>query len=323
MDEWEIIVLGSGAAGLTAGLFAARNGRSTLVLTDGAIGGQLLSVGNIEDFPGFPDGVPGYELGPLIQEQAEKAGAGFRTTVARGLKPAGDRWLVATGEGELRAAAVIVATGSRFRSLGVPGEERLRGRGVSNCATCDAPLIRGETVGVVGGGDSALLEALELAQHAGKVFIFHRDGAFAAQHTYRQRVLAHPAMEVRHWTVIEEIIGENSVEAVTLRETRTGAVAQIELAAVFVYVGMEPQTAFLRGRLQLDESGRIVTDGSLRTELAGVFAAGHVRSGSEPQAAVAAGEGARAALAAHSYLENRQVLSTSDPAPYRPGTGAQ
>lgn len=305
MDEFEVIVVGSGVAGLTAGLFAARNGRSTLVLTDGVIGGQLLSVGNIEDFPGFPEGVPGYDLGPRVQEQAADAGAEFRTAAAQGLEPAGDHWLVPTSEGELRASAVIVATGSQFRRLGVPGEERLRGKGVSNCATCDAPLMRGKTVGVVGGGDSALLEALELAQHAGKVVIFHRGGGLRAQQTYQRRALAHPAIEVRYWTVIEEIVGESSVESVKVRETQAGAVEQIELASVFVYVGMEPQTAFLRGRLRLDESGRIVTDGSLRTQLAGVFAAGDVRSGSEPQAAVAAGEGAQAALAAHSYLKDR------------------
>jgi thioredoxin reductase (NADPH) len=303
MDEYEIVVVGSGVAGLTAGLFAARNGRSTLVLTDGVIGGQLLSVGSIEDFPGFPEGVPGYELGPRLQEQAASAGAEFRTSSVEGLEPAGDRWLLSTGEDDVWASAVIVATGSQCQRLGVPGEQRLRGRGVSNCATCDAPMMRGKTVGVVGGGDSALLEALELAQHVGKVIIFHRGGAFTAQHTYQQRVLAHPAIEPRYWTAIEEITGKSSVEAVKVREVNTGAVGLVELAAVFVYVGMEPRTDFLRRRLPLDESGRIVTDGSLRTKLAGVFAAGDVRSGSEPQAAVAAGEGAQAALAAHRYLK--------------------
>jgi thioredoxin reductase (NADPH) len=303
MDEFDIVVVGSGVAGLTAGLFGARTGRSTLVLTDGVIGGQLLSVGNIEDFPGFPEGVPGYELGPRLQEQAADAGADFRTSAAQGLEPAGNRWLVPTADGELSASAAIVATGSRFRRLGVPGEERLQGKGVSNCATCDAPMMRGMTVGIVGGGDSALLEALELAQHVGKVIIFHRGDAFRAQQTYQRRVHAHPAIEVRYRTVIEEIIGESSVEAVRVREAQARAVAQVELAGVFVYVGMEPQTAFLHGRVPLDHSGRIVTDSSLRTALPGIFAAGDVRSGSEPQAAVAAGEGARAALAAHSYLE--------------------
>ena len=302
MDEFEIIVVGSGAAGLTAGLFGARNGRSTLVLTDGVIGGQLLSVGTIEDFPGFPEGVPGYDLGPRLQEQAADAGAQFRTAAAQGLEPDGDYWLVPTSEGAMRAPAVIVATGSRFRTLGVPGEERLRGKGVSNCATCDAPLVRGKTVAVAGGGDSALLEALELAQHVAKVIVFQRGGTLKAQQTYQRRALAHPAVEVRYWTVIDEILGESSVEAVQVRETRTGAVAAIEVAAVFVYVGMEPRTAFLHGRLPLDEAGRILTDGSLGTPLAGVFAAGDVRSGSEPQATVAAGEGARAALVAHGYL---------------------
>jgi thioredoxin reductase (NADPH) len=276
-----------------------------LVLTDGVIGGQLLSVGNIEDFPGFPEGVPGYELGPRLQEQAERAGAEFRVSVARGLEPTGERWLVTTGEGEFRGSAVIVATGSQFRRLGVDGEDRLRGKGVSNCATCDAPMVRGRTVGVAGGGDSAVVEALELAQHAGKVIIFHCGGALDAQHTYEQRVLANPAVDVRFWSTIDEIVGEGSVEGVRVRNVTTGAVEMVQLSAVFVYVGMEPQTAFLRGHLSLDESGRIVTDGSLRTGLRGVFAAGDVRSGSPAQAAVAAGEGAQAALAAHNYLKER------------------
>ena len=306
MDDFEIVVVGSGVAGLTAGLFGARNGRSTLVLTGGVIGGQLLSVGNIEDFPGFPEGVPGYDLGPRMQEQAANAGAEFRMSTAEGLEPAGDRWLVPTSEGELRASAVIVATGSQFRKLGVPGEERLRGKGVSNCATCDAPMMRGKAVAVVGGGDSALLggysnwPSMWARSSSSTAAVLSR-----AQHTYQQRVLAHPAIEVRHSTVIEETVGESCVEAVKVRETASGAIAQVEVAAVFVYVGMEPQTAFLRGRLRLDESGRVVTDGLLRTDHAGVFAAGDVRSGSEPQAAVAAGEGAQAALAAHAYLKRR------------------
>ncbi len=309
--DFEIIVVGGGVAGLTAGLFAARNGRSSLVLTDGVIGGQLLSVGNIEDFPGFPEGVPGYELGPRLQEQAERAGAEFRVSVARGLEPASDRWLVATGEDEFCGSAVIVATGSQFRRLGVDGEDRLRGRGVSNCATCDAPMVRGGTVGVAGGGDSALLEALELAQHAGKVIIFNRGGVLDAQDTYRRRVLADPAIEVRFWSEIDEIVGDEGVEGVKVRNVPTGAVEKVELSAVFVYVGMEPQTAFLRGRLPLDESGRIATDVSLRTGLRGVFAAGDVRSGSQAQAAVVAGEGAQAALAAHKYLEDRYWPETT------------
>jgi thioredoxin reductase (NADPH) len=305
MEDFEIIVVGAGAAGLTAGFWASRNGRSTVVLTGETIGGQLLSIGNIEDFPGFPEGIPGYELGPRLEEQATNAGAQLRSSVANGLQPLSDgRLRVSTPEGDLRAPAVIIATGSRFKALGVPGEERLRGRGVSHCATCDAPMLRGKTAGVVGGGDSALLEALELAEHAKEVILFHRGEFLDAQHAYQERARGNSAVVMRYQTIVDEIIGDNAVEGVMTRRTDTGETERVDVGAVFVYIGMEPQTIFLQDLLELDKTGRIVTDGSLRTTLRGVFAAGDARGGSEPQAAVAAGEGALAAVTAHRYLTN-------------------
>src|SRR5215470_4616078 len=164
-QDYDIVIAGGGLAGLTAGLTAARLGRKTLVLTGDVIGGQLLSIEKIEGFPGFPEGVPGYDLAPMTQEEAANAGAEFAATELRGLTPDGDGWKLATGEGEVRGRAVVLATGASLKELGVPGEARLRGQGVSHCASCDAPLLRQKIAAVIGGGDSAMQEALTLAQH--------------------------------------------------------------------------------------------------------------------------------------------------------------
>ena len=294
-------VAGGGLAGLTAALFAARCGRSTVVLSS-VPGGPLLSVTRIEDFPGFPDGVAGYELVPLVQDQALAAGAVFEMAELEGLEPADNGWSLATGAGELRAGAVIVATGSTPRELGVPGEERLTGHGISHCASCDGPLYRDRVVGIVGGGDSALQGALELAEHVREVIVFHRGTAFSAQETYRQRVLESSRITVRYQTVVEEILGEETVAGVRAQDLATGGIADIELAGLFVYIGTVPRTELLRDLLPLDDRGRVPTDGRMRTELPGLLAAGDVRSESAAQAVAVAGDGATAALAAHGYL---------------------
>lgn len=301
MAEYEVAVAGGGLAGLTAALFAARCGRSTVVLSS-VPGGPLLSVTRIEDFPGFPDGVAGYELVPLVQDQALAAGAVFEMAELEGLEPADGGWSLATEAGELRAGAVIVATGSTPRELGVPGEERLTGHGISHCASCDGPLYRDRVVGIVGGGDSALQEALELAEHVREVFVFHRGTAFSAQETYRQRVLESSRITIRYQTVVEEILGEEAVAGVRAQDLATGGIADVELAGLFVYIGTVPRTELLRDLLPLDDHGRVPTDGWMRTELPGLLAAGDVRSESAAQAVAAAGDGATAALAAHSYL---------------------
>ncbi len=183
-DEYDVVIAGGGVAGLTAGLTSARAGRKTRVLTGPALGGHLVSIERIDGYPGFPDGVPGYDLCPIIQEQAAAAGAEFDAREASGLHGDDGRWRVTTGQGDVSARAVVIATGTTVKTLGVPGEERLRGKGVSHCASCDAPLLRGRIVGVVGGGDSALQEALTLVQHVARVIVLHRGNAFSAQATY-------------------------------------------------------------------------------------------------------------------------------------------
>jgi thioredoxin reductase (NADPH) len=305
MADYDVLVVGGGLAGLTAGLYAARYGRSTLVLEPAVPGGHLINVEKIEQFPGFPDGASGYELGPNTQLQAMNAGAEFSMAEAQALTPDNDGWLVATTDGDHRARAVVVATGARPRPLGVPGEERLYGKGVSHCASCDGPLFRGETVGVAAGGDWALQEALTLANHAARVIVFHPVEAFVDQHAYQQRVAETPAIVVRHTTTVTEVLGESAVSGVRVKAAPTGQQDQLELAGLFVYAGLEPNTAFLKDLLHLDDSGHVPTDVWMRTERPGLFAAGDVRQNSAGQAITAAGDGATAATAAHRYLQDK------------------
>jgi thioredoxin reductase (NADPH) len=302
-EDFEVIVAGGGVAGLTAGLHSARAGRSTLVLGGNAPGGLLLSIEKIEGVPGFPEGIAGYELCPMLQEQAEEAGAEVRMQELDALEPSDDGWRVTADDAELHARALILATGARLKHLDVPGEERLQGRGVSHCASCDAPLLRDRTVGVIGGGDSALQEALTLAEQVAEVIVLHRGEQLDAQATYRQRVEEHPKVTIRYRTVVEEILGEEKVEGVKAHDLNVDTTEEIELAGVFVYVGLQPNTEPVQDRLELDQEQRIATDAANRTELPGLLAAGYVRRGSLGQAAISAGDGANAAKAAHRYLE--------------------
>jgi thioredoxin reductase (NADPH) len=300
--EYDVAIVGGGVAGLTAGLTSARAGRKTHVLTGPALGGQLISIEKIDGYPGFPDGVPGYDLGPIIQEQAVAAGAAFDASEATNLHVDGERWRVTTDQGDIFARAVVIATGTTLRTLGIPGEEQLRGKGVSHCASCDAPLLRGRIVGVVGGGDSALQEGLTLAQHVARVIILHRGTAFSAQAAYVQRVLGNPKIDVRFGTVVEEALGNGALTGVRTRQVTDGKIESVDLAGLFVYVGLAPATAWLGDVLPLDASGRIVVDGELRTNRPGLFAAGTVRAGSAGRAASAAGDGAAAALSVDRFL---------------------
>jgi thioredoxin reductase (NADPH) len=302
--DYDVVIAGAGIAGLTAGLLSARAGRRTRVLTGPALGGQLLNIERIDGYPGFPDGIAGYDLCPIVQEQAVAAGAEFGATLATGLSAHEGRWKVATREGEISAGAVVIATGTKSKELGIPGETRLRGKGVSHCASCDGPLLRTKTVGVVGGGDSALQEALTLAQFAARVIVLHRGTTLSAQGAYRDRVRDHERIEVRTSTVVEEVLGDVGLTGVRTRTTTDGALADVELAGLFVYVGLTPDTAWLNGLLELDPSGHIPTDQAMRSDLPGVFAAGTVRSGSAGRAAASAGDGATAAIAVDRYLSD-------------------
>jgi thioredoxin reductase (NADPH) len=304
MSDYDVIIVGSGLAGLTAGLFAARYGLSTLVLESNIPGGHLISIEKIEDFPGFPDGIAGYDLCPTVQRQAADQGAEFQRAEVENLRPEGPFWSVITDEERHRGKAVIVATGSSLKELGVPGEAKLIGRGVSHCASCDGPLYNEKTVGVVGGGDSALQEALTLANYAASVLIFTQEESFDAQLSYVQRALSQPKIEARHRTAIEVVLGDDVVSGVRVRDLESNESLQIDLAGLFVYVGMKPNTAFLKDLLHLSDSGHVPTDGWMRTEREGLYAAGDIRQDSAAQAITCTGDGATAAIAAYRYIKN-------------------
>lgn len=301
-DAHDVVVCGGGLAGLSTALTAARLGRRTLALSGGPPGGLLLSIERIDGLPGFPDGVPGYELCPVAQEQAAAAGAEFSMAELDRLEQADEGWTVVTVEGELSARTVVLATGARFARLGVDGEERLQGHGISTCASCDAPLLQGRPAAVVGGGDSALQEALTLAETLERVVIVHRGEELDAQATYVQRVLEHPAIEVRRRSVLEEILGEEAVSGVRVRDLDSDEVDELEVAAVFPFVGLIPNSERVEGLVPLDDDGHVITDAEQRTALPGVLAAGIVCGRAAGRAAAAAGQGATAAIAADAYL---------------------
>jgi thioredoxin reductase (NADPH) len=303
--DYEIAVLGGGLAGLTGALFAARQGRSTILLDPLGAGGAVMNTERVEDFPGFPQGVAGFELVPRLQEQVMDAGGTFEPGEVSRLEQQGDDWVVVTDTREIVAGAVVVATGTRPRKLGVPGEDELEGKGLSRCASCDGPLYRGQVVAMVGGGDSALLEALELTGHEVQVVLVHPEPTLEGQATYARRVDESAQVEVRDRTVLDEILGDGKVEGLRLRDLATGESSVLPVAAVFVHVGRVPNTEFLEGLLALDELGRVPTDGWMRTALPGLFAAGDVRVDAAGQAVTATGDGATAAIAAHRYLAQR------------------
>lgn len=298
--DFDVIVAGAGIAGLTAALTTARLGRKTMVLSGDMLGGQLLSIERVDGFPGFPEGIPGYDLCPIAQEQAMNAGAEFAQTNVESLAREGDGWKVTTGEGDMTARAIIIATGAALKHLDVPGEARFTGKGVSHCATCDGPFLKNKVAAVIGGGDSALQEALTLAQFAAKTIIVNKAPELTGQASYRHLIAENSAIEVRNGATVEEILGEATVSAV--RVSGGDGTSDLNVDGVFVYIGLKPEAAFLAGNLTLGAGGAIPTDGAMRTSLKGICAAGTVRVGAAGRAAASAGDGTVAAISVDRYL---------------------
>jgi len=297
MDEYDLVIVGAGLAGLTAALYGARYGLRTAVVEHLAPGGQVLNVEKIENFPGFPDGIAGFDLGPIVQEQAEKAGAEFLMNTAIGLQVSHDQRILQCEGTSIACRSLIVAAGSSFRTLGIPGEAEFLGKGVSHCASCDAPFFVGKNVCVVGGGDSALDEAAVLAAQVGKVTLVHRGDRFSAQQVAIDHLAELPNVETVFNAEVREIAGGQTVTGVRLSDERT-----LEVAGVFLFVGLQPNTAFLQGAVDLDGAGHVVVDAHLQSSVPGVFAAGDIRQGSARQLVSAAGDGASAAVFAAQYL---------------------
>ena len=304
-NDYDVLVVGGGLAGLTAGMFGARHGLKTGLIEQMMGGAQIINIEKIENFPGFPQGIAGAELGPAVQEQAMDAGAEFIMAEVTGVSRDGNYKVVATDAGEYRAKAVIMAAGSTLRKLGIPGEEEMFGRGVSQCATCDGPLYTGEVVGVVGGGDSAADEALTLTQYAGRVLLFHKSQQLDAQKVLAERVYEDRRIEVVYNSTVEAVIGEDTVSGVRVRNVVTNIENMVDLTGLFVYVGLEPNSTMLQGLVKLDNAGHIPVNLSMETEVPGLYAAGDIRQNSASQLVTSAGDGATAAVAAFKYINSQ------------------
>ncbi len=302
--NYQVIIVGGGPAGLTAGLYCARSRLSALLVERAMVGGQIVNAERVENYPGFPDGISGMELGQVIYRQASGHGLEILYADVTGAVAGERRHQVTTGEGEFMAEVMIIASGSQYRRLGVPGEDRFVGKGVSYCATCDGPLFRDRVVAVVGGGDAAITEALYLSKFASSVKVIHRRDRLRASRIVQERVLAEPKIEVIWDTVVTGIEGEGAVGQVSLRNTKDARIATLEVGGVFVAIGSDPNSSVWRGILAMDEGGYIITNEAMETKIPGVFAAGDVRHNSARQAITAAGDGATAAIAAERYLSS-------------------
>lgn len=298
-----LIIIGSGPAGLTAAIYAARANLSPLVLAGGMYGGQLMLTTEVENYPGFPDGIMGPELMIKFREQAERFGARIANVDATGVEFAKRPLTVRTADGEFQAKSVIVATGASARWLNIPGEEHLRGRGVSTCATCDGAFFRDKHIVVVGGGDSAMEEALFLTRFGRKVSVIHRRDQLRASKIMADRAQAHAKIDFIWNTVVEEAVGDGHLRALRLRNVENGSCDEFAADALFVAIGHDPNTAIFRGQLDLDAAGYIVSPDGTATNVEGVFVAGDVYDIRYKQAVTAAGLGCRAAMDAEKFLE--------------------
>ena len=303
---YDVIIIGGGPAGLSAGLYASRARLSTLLIEKAIFGGQIANAAHVENYPGFPDGISGLELSELMYQQAMKYGLQTLSAAVTAIELSANGKVVRTSEGEYLAKAVIIAGGAEPNRLGVPGEERLLGKGVSYCATCDGPLFRDQVVAVVGGGDSAVEEALVLTRFASKVILIHRRDQLRASRLHQERAFANEKMEFLWDTVVEEILGQDKVEGLSLRNVKTGERSTLKVSGGFIYVGLHPNTEFVKGLISLDSEGHIPTNEEMETEIAGIFAAGDIRQNSPRQAITAAGDGATAALSAERFLNEQR-----------------
>lgn len=300
--NFDVIIIGAGPAGLTAGLYTARARLNSLIIEKGIVGGQVVNAERIENYPGFPDDISGLELGQLMHQQTTKFGAQTLNIEVTGIELQERRKVVKTPEGNFAAKTIIIACGSEREKLSVPGEAKFTGKGVSYCAICDAAFFRDQPVAVVGGGDTAITEALHLAKFATKVTVIHRRHELRTTRILQERAFAEPKITFLWDTIIEEIEGEDIVKRLRLRNVLTKEKSTLEIAGIFVSVGLKPSTAYLKEMLPLDPAGYIVTNEKMETAIPGIFAAGDIRANSVRQIVAAAGDGATAAIYAERFI---------------------
>ena len=301
---YDVIIIGSGPAGLTAALYTSRNKLSTLIIEKGLIGGNINEAEKVDNYPGFPKGIGGMELTTLMNEQAALYGAEVINDDVISVKVDGNIKTVTVAQGHFTAKALIIAGGSERQKLNAPGEKEYTGKGVSYCATCDAPFFRDKRVAVVGGGNSALYEALHIARFASKVSLIHRRDQFRATPVVQDKVFAEPKIECIWNSIVREVQGETFVNRLRLEDVRTGQDSYLEVDGVFIAIGLIPNTSYLKDIVPLDEKGAVIVNNMMETAVPGVFAAGDIRINSIRQVVAAAGDGAVAAVSAAAYIEN-------------------
>jgi thioredoxin reductase (NADPH) len=298
----EVVIIGSGPAGLSAGIYAGRALLSPLLITGNALGGQAATTNEVENYPGFPEGIGGMELTQRMQQQAERFGARVQMDEVLEVNLRQHPFTVKTYGGTYEAKSIVIATGVSPRTLGVPGEAEFKGRGVSYCATCDGFFYKDREVAVVGGGDAAVEEAVFLTRFATKVYIVHRRNRLRAQKFVQQRALENDKIEVVWDSVVTEVLGEGAVTGLRIRNVKTEAESTLAIDGMFSYIGNVPNTQLFEGQLDLDERGYIVTDKRMRTTVPGVFAAGDVQERALLQVATAVASGAIAAVQAEKFI---------------------
>lgn len=302
MKNYDCVVIGGGPAGITAALYLLRGGANVALVEKLSHGGQTLLTEEIENYPGFPKGVKGYELADIFAAHLENYPHDLYRDEVRTLEPDPGRHRVQVGDEWLQARSVIITTGAAYKHLGVPREEEMTGRGVSYCALCDGNFYRGEDVAVVGGGNSALEESLYLARLVNKVYLIHRRDAFRGERCFQDRCIADPRIQIVYKSVVDEIVGINKVEGLKLSNVETGEQSILKVAAMFVFIGFKSQAQFLPPDIEVDKDGFIRTDTEMRTNFEGIFAAGDARIKLCRQVVTAVGDGATAAHSVQLYL---------------------
>ena len=300
----DLIIIGGGPAGLTAGLYASRARLKTTLVERLVPGGQILTTDWVENYPGFPEGLSGFELVDRMKSQAERFGLEIRNHEVQRLEVSSEKKVLITDKGPLETRTVILACGATPQKLGIEGETGLTGKGVSYCATCDGPFYRDQEVAVIGGGDTAVEEAIFLTKFARKVHLVHRRDALRAVQLLQDRALANEKIAVVWDTVPTAVVGENGVEGIDLKNVKTGSVSRLPVEGVFIFIGYSPNNDLVKGHVNLDKNGFVITDNDMATSVPGVFAAGDIRSKLLRQVSTAVGDGATAAVAAERYLDN-------------------
>lgn len=299
---YDMLIVGGGPAGLSAAIYASRARMSVLVIEAMLSGGQIATTERLENYPGFPEGIGGAEFGQLLEAQARRFGTEMVLATVTGVSSEGEIKTVQTSNGTYRGRTLLIASGTRPRALGVPGEEEFKGRGVSYCATCDGFFYQDQEVAVVGGGDSALQEAMFLTKFASKVYIIHRRDQLRAINILRERAKANPKIEFLLDSQVRTINGTDSVESVTVYNKKLDKTREVKVSGIFLYVGLIPNTDFLDSSIKVDEYGYIITNEAMETSVAGVYAAGDIRQKSLRQVVTAVADGAIAAVSANNYL---------------------